>query len=805
MIKNLIVTILVSISVATSGILAAETNAAAPSDLPPTVERRCKVRSYGALSKSANVEFRGTGLLPDARGQATIRSRDGVVEIKASFKGLDAPDVFGKVYLTYVLWAVGQDGASRSLGELAPGSEAKVEVTSELPLFGLFVTAEPYFAVTHASDLVVLKDNPQGKLAEKLTTSEVGCAWLGKGYYAFNRTDQEIAVLLSPGKKPSLDLLQARNALRIAKLAKADRYASEDFQRAARLTLKAENGRGSDATAASRSAVEAAERARTRAVEMVRQELAEQQRAEAAGRAAAARAETDLSLQGEVLMRQAAEERMKAAEERAKLAESKLQPEAIMEERTRLEAERARLEAERLLMQARIKADKLSLESERAQMKSEIAADLAVQDRSQDEANRAALQEARLQAERAKLEAERVKMQAELEAGRTKNEAERAQGEAKVKAQEAEQTKQRAAMEREARMALEAKLSTEGQTKAVEDPGVRARAEAERQQWEAERRRLEQALESERARMTAERDSMQSALRAERAKMEAERAQGEAKAKAQESEQARLQAGGRSKGEDVARLQAERDEAIQSQLKAERAQMEAERKNHNEALARLSAERSKIEAESTAREQEVARLAAERETSLRAQIETEQAQRGVDRTQFEAQRASEVEKARQEAEGSRIDAIEQDKKAVRARLLQQLTEILNAQDTDRGLTVSLSDVSFARGQYTLVPGAREQLAKIAGILVAHPELKVEAEGHTDSVGTEAVNQALSEKRAANVRDYLVSRGFPSGAIRSRGFGEANPLATNDTPAGRKQNRRVELIISGDPIGPASAR
>jgi outer membrane protein OmpA-like peptidoglycan-associated protein len=112
----------------------------------------------------------------------------------------------------------------------------------------------------------------------------------------------------------------------------------------------------------------------------------------------------------------------------------------------------------------------------------------------------------------------------------------------------------------------------------------------------------------------------------------------------------------------------------------------------------------------------------------------------------------------------------------------------------------MSDVLFDTGQYSLKPGAREKLAKISGIVLAHPTLRLEVEGHTDSVGTDKLNMLLSENRATSVRDFLIHEGVASTSIASRGFGKSQPVATNDTGTGRQQNRRVELVVSGEAIG-----
>jgi outer membrane protein OmpA-like peptidoglycan-associated protein len=165
-----------------------------------------------------------------------------------------------------------------------------------------------------------------------------------------------------------------------------------------------------------------------------------------------------------------------------------------------------------------------------------------------------------------------------------------------------------------------------------------------------------------------------------------------------------------------------------------------------------------------------------------AQAETEKAQAA----------AEEAERQRQAAEA--------DKAALRAKLLQQFNAVLATRDTPRGLVINMSDVLFEFGKYNLRPEARERLAKIAGIVLNYPDLHFVAEGHTDNVGSDSFNQQLSEKRAAAVRDYLVQQGIVDTSITAVGLGKTQPVAPNSTPAGRQQNRRVELIVSGEVIG-----
>jgi outer membrane protein OmpA-like peptidoglycan-associated protein len=130
----------------------------------------------------------------------------------------------------------------------------------------------------------------------------------------------------------------------------------------------------------------------------------------------------------------------------------------------------------------------------------------------------------------------------------------------------------------------------------------------------------------------------------------------------------------------------------------------------------------------------------------------------------------------------------------------QLNLILQTHDSARGLIVNMSDVLFDTGQYSLKSGAREKLAKVAGILLAYPGISVQVGGYTDNVGNDAMNQALSKNRAGSVRDYLVKSGVSTNSVTAEGFGSSQPVASNENATGRQQNRRVELVVSGDVIG-----
>ena len=145
---------------------------------------------------------------------------------------------------------------------------------------------------------------------------------------------------------------------------------------------------------------------------------------------------------------------------------------------------------------------------------------------------------------------------------------------------------------------------------------------------------------------------------------------------------------------------------------------------------------------------------------------------------------------------------EAEKTELRAQLLSQFNAVLKTRDTARGLIVNMSDVLFDTGKHSLRPLAREKLAKVAGIVSGHPGLRLAVEGHTDSVGGDEYNQRLSEQRGGSVRDYLMQEGMPASSVTAKGFGKTQPVASNDTASGRQQNRRVEIVISGDVIGTA---
>jgi outer membrane protein OmpA-like peptidoglycan-associated protein len=273
-----------------------------------------------------------------------------------------------------------------------------------------------------------------------------------------------------------------------------------------------------------------------------------------------------------------------------------------------------------------------------------------------------------------------------------------------------------------------------------------------------------------------------------------------------------------------AQTQAEADDAIRKkdqaqsdQARAEIAKTQAESDTANAQAATLEAQNAtvnaqaaKAQAESDAVDAQSAKAQAESETA-KAQADAANAKADSDKALADSQASSAnaLSAAQADAEQSRLNALkaeqsaqraDAEKTAMRTRLSEQLNTILQTRDSARGLIVSMSDVLFDSGKYSLKPGAREKLAKVAGILLAYPGLDIAVGGYTDNVGGDAMNQKLSENRAGSVRDYLVQQGVATGSVTARGFGNSLAVASNDNAAGRQQNRRVELVVSGEAIG-----
>ena len=250
--------------------------------------------------------------------------------------------------------------------------------------------------------------------------------------------------------------------------------------------------------------------------------------------------------------------------------------------------------------------------------------------------------------------------------------------------------------------------------------------------------------------------------------------------------------------------QASANALAQSQNQADDAMRMKEQAEHDEARARAA--KSQAESDTVLAQQAKAQAEsdANRARNDMADANSAAAKARADLADSQESSASALSAAQADAERSRLAAqqAETDRVGMRAKLAEQLNSILQTRDSARGLIVSMSDVLFDTGRYSLKPGAREKLAKVAGILLSYPGLNIAVGGYTDNVGGDAMNQTLSEHRAGSVRDYLVKEGVLSGAVSATGFGNSLPVATNDNSSGRQQNRRVELLVSGEAIGNA---
>jgi len=560
--------------------------------------RTAKAVSYQHRNGATKIDFRGTDLLPNARGEAKVESKQGRIEIEVEFDNLQPATKNGAEYLTYVLWAITPEGRTANLGEvLLNGTKSKLDVSTELQVFGLVVTAEPYFAVTQPSDLIVMENVMRADTKGKIEEIDAKYELLQRGQYQRLANPLE----LKPDKKLPLEVYEARNAISIARSVGADRFAAETFQKAEKSLAQAEayqkrNAGRKPVTMTAREAVQIAEDSRAIAVKR----------------------------QDEIAL---AAERQQSVDREARSESGRVAAQS--------ETERVSREAEAARVQARADAERLTREKD-----AQAAASLE-------------------------------------QAGRLK-------------------------AENDARLAAGA-------------------ADAER--------------------LTREKDAQAAAS---------------------------LEQAGRLKAENDARLAA-------GAADAERLRVE------NEARA-------------TASKNEADRLKLEGDTrTAAAAAEADRLKREND-AQRAASQAELDNAAKQKAQ------LETEKVELRVLLLKQFNAILQTRDTARGLIVNMSDVLFDTGKFTLRPLAREKLAKVAGIVAGHPGLRLDVEGHTDSVGGDSYNQTLSEQRGESVRGYLTNAGMPAASVTSKGFGKTQPVASNDTAKGRQENRRVEIVISGEVIG-----
>jgi outer membrane protein OmpA-like peptidoglycan-associated protein len=332
------------------------------------------------------------------------------------------------------------------------------------------------------------------------------------------------------------------------------------------------------------------------------------------------------------------------------------------------------------------------------------------------------------------------------------------------------------AVKRQEEAALTAERQASGDREArSESARAAAQSETDRVTRDAEAARRQAAMDAER--LTKEKDAQMAAAAAE-----ADRAKRDADARTAAA------------GVEADRLRLENESrAAAAKADADRLKLEA---NTRLAAAGAEADRLRLENESRAA---AAKADADR---LKLEADTRLAAAGAEADRLK--RENEAQRAANEAEianaAKQKAQLEGEKAELRSQLLLQFNAVLQTRDTARGLIVNMSDVLFDTGKSSLRPLAREKLAKVAGIVSGHPGLKLDVEGHTDSVGGDDYNQKLSEQRGSNVRDYLTQQGMAGSSVTTKGLGKTQPVASNDTASGRQQNRRVELVISGEVIG-----
>jgi hypothetical protein len=264
--------------------------------------RTAKAVNYQHRNGATKIDFRGTELMPTARGEAKVESKQGYIEIEVEFDNLQPANKHGAEYLTYVLWAITPEGRTSNLGEiLLNGTKGKLDITTELQVFGLVVTAEPYFAVTQPSDLIVMENVVRADTRGKIEEIDAKYELLQRGQY--QRLSNPLALKLD--QKLPLELYEARNAVQIARAVGADRFSAETFQKAEKSLAQAEayqtrNAGRKPVTMTAREAVQTADDSRAIAVKRQEEEAlaAERQQsvdreARAENQRAAAQSETD--------------------------------------------------------------------------------------------------------------------------------------------------------------------------------------------------------------------------------------------------------------------------------------------------------------------------------------------------------------------------------------------------------------------------------------------------------------------------------------------------------------------------------
>jgi outer membrane protein OmpA-like peptidoglycan-associated protein len=226
----------------------------------------------------------------------------------------------------------------------------------------------------------------------------------------------------------------------------------------------------------------------------------------------------------------------------------------------------------------------------------------------------------------------------------------------------------------------------------------------------------------------------------------------------------------------------------------------------NSEIAQLEADTQKYQAEAEAARQERARQlaeAAQAQAMAKAKSEAAAKDRAL-REKAQAELRADIETAAKERALQRTQELERAKQKLEEKLTDAMKEIAQVKEEKRGLIISLSDILFDSGKATLLPGTQRQLAQLGTLLSSYTDRRIIVEGHTDNVGTDAFNLQLSEARAESVRNALIKQGVSPNFISAVGYGRSKPVASNDTPQGRAQNRRVEIVVLNPPSPSAPA-
>src|SRR3954449_11085028 len=263
--------------------------------------RTAKAINYQHRSGATKIDFRGTPLLPESHGEAKVESKQGYIEIEVEFDKLQSATKFGPEYLTYVMWAITPEGRATNVGEvLLNGGKSKLDATTELQSFGLIITAEPYFAVTQPSDVVVMENFVRRETTGTIEELDAKFELLQRGQYTLNVNPAELKPRVLDRKVP-LELYEARNAVQIARWTGAERYAADTYQKAVNGLINAEgylkgNSGSKPIGTVAREAVQMAEDARIITVKKIEAEILANERqsgVEREARAESARADAE--------------------------------------------------------------------------------------------------------------------------------------------------------------------------------------------------------------------------------------------------------------------------------------------------------------------------------------------------------------------------------------------------------------------------------------------------------------------------------------------------------------------------------